>query len=166
MQQILKQISMNLFQVNRQTRENVLKVIEELSTHQLNEIPEGFTNNIIWHIGHLLATQQLLTYGLSGNDILLSDNIISEFRKGTKPESLYTAEDIEELKSLLIVVIENTEEDFEMKELTSDDFKAYPTSYGVTLQNVEDAVAFNNVHEGVHLGIIMSMKKMVFKNKS
>ena len=150
---------MNPFEITRITRNNILGLIDELSVSQLNAIPEGFNNNIIWHIGHLLATQQLLTYGLSGIDFLLSDNIIEEFRKGTKPEKEYLEDDIEELKFVFIEVITETEVDF--NEGVFKTFNSYPTSFGITLETVSDAITFNNVHEGLHMGLIMSMRKLV-----
>lgn len=152
---------MNVFEVNRQTRVNALKLIEGLNTKQLNFIPEGFSNNIIWNLGHMMATQQLLVYGLSGSEMILSDNIIEEFRKGTKPEHSYSDEDVEELKAVFLEVINRTEEDFNTEEINSDSFKEYPTSFGITLSSLQDALAFNNVHEGLHLGVIMAMKKLV-----
>ena len=150
---------MNPFDVNRKTRENILSIVDALSTEQLNKIPEGYSNNIVWQLGHVLATQQLLVYGLSNSEILLSDNIINEFRKGTKPEQLYSTEDIKELKAILVEVIDRTEEDYNLEVMQS--YKEYPTSYGVTLSSVEDAIEFNNVHEGLHLGVIMAMRKLV-----
>jgi hypothetical protein len=150
---------MNPFDITRITRNNVLGLIDELSTSQLNAIPTGFKNNIIWQVGHLLATQQLLTYGLSGKDFLLSDNIIEEFRKGTKPEKDYSEDDIEELKFVFIEVINQTEIDY--KEGVFKTFNTYPTSFGATLNSIDDAVIFNNVHEGLHMGLIMAMKKLV-----
>ena len=150
---------MNVFDITRTTRLNILKLVEGLTTEQLNTIPDGFNNNIIWHLGHLLATQQLLTYGLTDNEILLSDNIIEEFRKGSKPENQYSEEDIEELKSVFIEVISQTQDDFEDGVFKS--FNPYPTSFGIKLTSIEDALTFNNVHEGLHMGLIMSMKKLV-----
>jgi hypothetical protein len=150
---------MNVFDITRTTRLNILKLVEGLTTEQLNTVPDGFNNNIIWHLGHLLATQQLLTYGLSENEIILSDNIVDEFRKGTKPENQYSDEDIVELKSVFIEVINQTQDDFE--DGIFEKFKPYPTSFGITLTSIEEALTFNNVHEGLHMGLIMAMKKLV-----
>jgi len=150
---------MNSFEINKVIRGNVLGLIEGLSVAQLNKIPDGYKNNIIWHFGHLLATQQLLTYGLSKNEFLLSDNIIEEFRKGTQPEKPYSEDDIEELKFIFSEVINQTELDYNDGVFT--EFSDYPTSFGITLTSIEDAVTFNNVHEGLHMGIIMAMKKLV-----
>ncbi|UTW66521.1 DinB family protein [bacterium SCSIO 12643] len=151
---------MNPFDINRVSRQNILKLIDGLSVEQLNKIPEGYNNNIIWHVGHLIATQQLLIYRLSNTEVLITENIIDEFRKGTKPEKLYSEEDIQELKSMFIEIIHRTEQDYNfdvMNKFTED----YPTSYGVVLKSVDDAVKFNNIHEGLHLGYIMAMRKLV-----
>jgi hypothetical protein len=152
-------MDMHTFNITRTTRQNILNLIEDLSVEQLNTIPVGFNNNIVWQLGHVLATQQLLTYGLSDNDVLVTENIIEEFRKGTTPDAPYLEDDIEEIKSIFLEVIDRTQDDFEEKFFES--FNAYETSYGVSLGSIEEALVFNNVHEGLHLGIIMSMKKLV-----
>lgn len=150
---------MNPFDITRKTRENLLKVIDGLSVTQMNTIPEGYTNNLVWHLGHVLATQQLIVYRLSGTEVLITDNIIDEFRKGTKPENKYTKDDISELKEMFIQVIDHSEEDYDAGAFGA--FSEYPTSYGMTLKNLEEAIMFNNVHEALHLGMVMSMKKLV-----
>lgn len=150
---------MNAFEITRVTRRNILGLIENLTDEQLNTIPEGHSNNIVWQLGHLLATQQLLTYGLSGNDIILSDNIIEEFRKGTAPKVVYSNEDIEELKAVFIEVVDRTELDFNEEVFVS--FDSYTTSFGITLNSIEEAINFNNVHEGLHMGLIMALRKLV-----
>lgn len=151
---------MNPFEVNRVSRQNILKLIEGLSVAQLNKIPEGYKNNIIWHVGHLIATQQLLIYRLSNTEVLITENIIDEFRKGTKPEKQYSEDDIKELKSMFIEVIHRTEQDYNYDVMNTYE-EDYPTSYGIVLKNVDDAVRFNNIHEGLHLGYIMAMRKLV-----
>jgi len=37
-------------------------MITPFSLEQLNKIPEGFNNNLIWNIAHCVVTQQLLCY--------------------------------------------------------------------------------------------------------
>ena len=150
---------MNTFDITRVIRGNILGLLEPLSNEQLNKIPDGFNNNIIWHVGHVLATQQLLSYGLSGLDVLVSENIISEFRKGTKPEKNYSEEDINELKNIFIEVINQTESDFNNGVFES--FNSYETSFGVSLTSINESVTFNNVHESLHMGLIMGLRKLV-----
>lgn len=41
------------------------------------------------------------------------------------------------------------------------EFKAYQTSYGAKLKDIEQALQFNNVHEGLHLGYMMALRKGV-----
>lgn len=40
-------------------------------------------------------------------------------------------------------------------------YKSYTTSYGVELTNIEEAIRFISVHEGVHFGVMLSLKKFV-----
>ena len=39
------------------------------------------------------------------------------------------------------------------------EYKQYPTSYGYTIHSIEDAITFNNIHEGMHLGWVGAIKK-------
>ncbi len=147
------------FDVLRKSRELVLKEIEGLSIEQLHTIPDGFVNNIAWNVAHLVVTQQLLLYKLSGLDCLCDDNLIENYRKGTKPVGVFTVEEFDEVKELLIGLPNTLEEDFEAGIFVN--YTTYPTSTGFVLTSFERAVAFNNFHEGVHYGIIRSIKKMV-----
>ena len=36
----------------------------------------------------------------------------------------------------------------------------YETSTGFVLDSIETAIAFNNLHEGIHLGVIMALTKV------
>lgn len=147
------------FEVLKKSREIVLQKIEGLTIEQLHVIPEGFKNNIAWNVAHLVVTQQLLHYKLSGNQCLVPDELIEKYRKGTSPSETFTEEDFEEMKELLLGLPDTLKEDFEaglFKEYTP-----YMTSMGFELTSIERAVAFNNLHEGIHLGIIMALIKLV-----
>lgn len=140
-------------------RSLILKGIEDLTEPQLNEIPTGFKNNILWNIGHIIVTQQVLYYTLSRLETKISKELISQFRTGTSPETWKVQPDIDELKELLISLPEKAVTDYNSG--LFHEFRPFTTSTGFELKTFEDAVTFNNYHEGVHTGIILSLKKSV-----
>ena len=141
------------------TRAIVLHYIKGLSLDQLHVIPEGFTNNIAWNIAHIVVTQQLLHYRLSEKDCLVSDELIAAFKKGTKPTRQFTQEEFDEVLDLFKGLPNTLEEDYEAGIFT--EYSAYKTSTGFVIDSMEKAVIFNNFHESLHLGVIMSLKKLV-----
>jgi DinB superfamily len=160
--QKIKTINYNMNQmlaVNKTSRNLVSKFLENYTLEQLNKIPEGFSNNLIWNIGHIIVTQQMLVYKLSGLPMIVSDEIVEKYKKGSKPEQEVTQTEVDEIKSLLYLTIEKTIED--LNHNIFKEYLEYPTSTGFILKNVEGAIAFNNFHEGLHLGIMMSLRKFV-----
>ena len=147
------------FEVLKKSRELVLKKIEGLSSEQLHKIPEGFKNNIAWNVAHLVVTQQLLHYKLSGLNCLVSDELIEKYRKGTAPSETFSEEELDEVKELLIGLPDTLQEDFEAGIFTN--YTTYETSTGFVLDSIESAIAFNNFHEGIHLGVILALTKLV-----
>lgn len=139
------------------TRNNYLKQLDGLSLAHLNVIPEGYNNNLIWNAAHAVVTQQLLCYAMSGVEVKLPKDIIALYRKGAKPGGPISQAQVDQIKSWLTESIDWLAED--IKAGTFKTFKEYSTSYGYTLTSIEDAVAFNNVHEGMHLGYIIALKK-------
>lgn len=137
----------------------MLKLIDGLSIEQLNKIPEGFKNNIAWNIGHLVVTQQLLCYKLSGVSCLLSDEMIEIYKKGTAPHKDITQEEFDEIKELFISLSLQFEEDY--KKGVFENFTEYTTSVNVTLTDIQSAATFNLFHEGIHLGVILGLRKLV-----
>lgn len=149
----------NHFAILRTTRNNILNSITKLSVEQLNKIPEGYNNNIIWNVAHVVVTQQLLIYKLSGVLPKLEDPFIDRFKKGTEPSGKIDNEEIEEINTLLVKTVDWLEEDYAKGVFKT--FNEYSTSYGYALNSTNDAILFNNVHEGLHFGYIMAMKKLV-----
>ena len=147
------------FETLKKSRELVLRIIKDLTMNQLNTIPEGFKNNIAWNVGHLVVTQQLLGYRLSGVNCLVSNEMIDTFRKGTAPEKPVSEEEFEKIKELFSRLPIQFEKDYNAEVFKS--YNEYTTSVNVTLSTIDDAVIFNTFHEGVHLGIILQLKKLV-----
>lgn len=147
------------FKTLANNRNILLSFLERYSLQQLNIIPADFNNNIIWNIGHIIVVQQRLVYALSNLPMYISDDLLNKYKSGTKPVSPVTQKELEELKSLLISLIDNTK-----KDLAEEKFQTYneiTTSTGFNLASVEDAIAFNNFHEGLHLGYILCIKKFI-----
>jgi hypothetical protein len=143
----------------KQTRSNFLNLIADLNIEQLNKIPQGFKNNIIWNFGHVVVTQQILCYKLSGLPMNLSNTIIDKYRKGSSAPIDVSEEEFNMLKAAAIDLVEKTKSDY--IEGLFKHFENYPTSYGIELTHIEEAVSFNNTHEGLHFGVAMSIKKLV-----
>lgn len=147
------------FEFLKATRLNFIKLIEPLSLSQLNKIPSGFNNNIIWNYGHILAVQYGLTYGLSGQTINFSANFIQLFKKGNKPERNFEQHVVDQLISIGKSNISELETDFNAGKFKQ--FKLYETSYGVTLKTIEQAINFTAIHEAMHFGYALAQKKML-----
>lgn len=149
----------SVFEVQKTIREILLKVLDNHSLEQLNKIPLGFSNNLIWNVGHCISSQQVLVYKLSGLPTMVSDALIAKYKKGTKPEGDVSQTEVDEIRELLFTTLHQTEKDFENKQFVN--YNEYTTSLGFTLRNINDALDFNNYHEGIHTGIIMSIRKFV-----
>jgi hypothetical protein len=147
------------FDVLRKSRELILKELEGLTLDQIYKIPEGFKNNIAWNVAHVVATQQVLHYKMSGLNCLCPDDLIDDYKKGTSPTKIFTEEEFEEVKELLMGLPDTLEEDFEAG--IFENYDEYPTSTGFVLASIETAIAFNNFHEGIHYGIIRAIKKLI-----
>jgi hypothetical protein len=147
------------FDILRKSRALVLKELDGLTLDQIHVIPAGFKNNIAWNVAHLVVTQQLLHYKLSGLNCLCPDNLIETHKKGTSPTKIFTEEEFNEVKELLIGLPDTLEEDFEAG--IFENYNEYPTSTGFVLDSMEAAVSFNNFHEGIHYGIIRAIKKFI-----
>ncbi|MEO1518005.1 MAG: DinB family protein [Bacteroidota bacterium] len=150
---------MNAFQMLRATRQNAIRLVADCNMDQLNHIPAGFNNNLIWNLGHMLVTQQLLCYRLSQTPCLVEDEMIARYRKGTRPEGRIEEEEWTFIRQQLISSVGAMTQDHASGRFGP--YKSYSTSYGVTLDSIDEAIHFNNMHEAMHLGTMLALKKLV-----
>jgi len=143
----------------KKSRQLTLKIIENLTIEQLNKIPEGFKNNIAWNVTHLVVTQQLLCYKLAGLDCLVSDEMITNFQKGSAPTYTISETEFETIKEQFLQLPNKLKEDYSNNLFKN--YNEYKTSVDVTLNSIEDGINFNLYHEGIHLGIILQLLKFV-----
>lgn len=143
----------------KQIRNHLYQITEQLSEKQMLYIPKGFSNNIFWNVAHCIVTQQLLVYYLSGNTPKIENRWIENFKKGTKPNYDFFEFTKKELLELLTFTTNEFEND--LPKLKESEYKSYSTSFGVNIETILQAIEFNNLHEALHLGYIMAMKKNI-----
>lgn len=143
----------------RQTRENFRSLVREMPLDLLNQIPTGFNNNIAWNFAHAVVTQQLLCYQLSGLPLHIESTLVDQFRKGTRPEAPVTPEIWASVWDWSGKTLDLLEQDLAAGRF--EQFTTYPTSYGVALNNIDDAIAFFPLHEALHLGYAMAIRRAI-----
>ena len=143
----------------RKVRAFLLEGIKDLTTEQLNRIPEGFNNNIIWNLGHLVAAQQGICYKRAGVVPHISEEFWEQFRSGSKPERLLSESEIANIKQLFSTTLDQLEADYNNNMFTG--YTAWNTRYDVEIKSIDDALRFVPYHEGLHSGVINTMKKLV-----
>lgn len=143
----------------KKTRENLLNVIKDLSNEQLNEIPIGFNNNIIWNLGHLLATQQVICYFRAGLKMPIDEQHFANYKPGTKPDTIIENAAISKMKELFLSAVSGFELDFESN--VFQNYNSWTNRFGIEITTIEDAMTFVLFHEGIHLGYIMALKRVI-----
>lgn len=149
----------SLFKTLETSRKSYAALFDKYTMEQLNTIPPGYRNNIIWNIGHIIVAQQSLVYRLSNLPVQVSDEMVARFTMGTAPTNPVDEKECISLRELLFITVEQTRADFVSGKFQV--FKEYTTQTGFHLQSLNDAFDFNNYHEGLHYGIIMSLRKFV-----
>jgi hypothetical protein len=140
----------------------LLQQIEELTTELLNKIPEGFNNNIIWNLGHLISAEQNICYVKSGVPVIIEDKYFSPYLPGTKPTSFVDEKNIAIIKEYFISTIDQLNADVEHKLFSNySPSVVIPKVYGFEVNNIDDALEYLLYHEGFHAGSVMSLKRIV-----
>ncbi|MDB5201244.1 MAG: DinB family protein [Ferruginibacter sp.] len=146
-------------QMIRQTRNWLMTLIKDLTIEQLNEIPKGFNNNIIWNMAHLIAAQQGVCYLRAGLTTTVDDAFFQEFKPGTRPERTIGADEAAVIKTMLFSTLDQL--DLDLQKNMFKNYTGWETNYGVGMHNINDALNFVPFHEGLHLGYVMALKRLI-----
>ena len=160
MSNFIKKLDMEAtFRIWETSRSIYLKFLDNYSLDQLNTIPAGMSNNLIWNMGHVIVSQQKLVYALSGLPMHIPDSLFEKYQNGSRPDGKTTQAEVDEIKKLLLDMVEKTKADF--KAGIFKEYHPYQTKTGFYIGNLNEAIEFNNYHEGIHLGIMISIKKFL-----
>ena len=150
---------MSAIDILRNPRKMILDIVKDYNTDQVNHIPEGFNNNIIWNLGHMIASQQGICYKRCGLETVVSDDFFNTYKSGSKPGRYISQEEYDELKELFLTTLDKLEEDYAAGIFIN--YTSVMTRYNVELNNIDEALSFLPFHDGLHIGYIMSLRKLV-----
>ena len=143
----------------KRTRLFLLDLVKGLTPPQLNEIPAGFNNNVIWNLGHLFTGQQRVCYLRAGLETRIEDQSFSDYKPQTKPDKKIDEEEIIRIKNSFISIIDTLQADYDQNLFLN--YQPFPVPYGFEITNIDEAINFMLFHEGLHLGYIMALKRVL-----
>jgi hypothetical protein len=149
----------NQFYITKQNRQVFINLVDSLTTDQLNEIPEGFNNNIAWNFAHIVVSQQILCYAKAGKEMKISKEYIDKYQRGSKPESYIEQKEVDFFKEQAIQLIVEFQKDWVSG--IFDGYQAFTTSMGVRIENCEEALHYAAGHDQLHFGYCLALRKAV-----
>ncbi|MDQ0190960.1 DinB family protein [Alicyclobacillus cycloheptanicus] len=146
-----------LFDTLRFARSAVLSLVNDVSEEAADTIPNGFRNNIRWHLGHIYIVQENLIFGAAHIHRTLPEGFKEAFSMGTSPADWKSRPaSLDTLKEVLTSQSGRVVEAFEGK---LDDALPSPVKIGsVEMSAPRDLISFAVFHEGQHIGIIKGLK--------
>lgn len=148
-------------EILRASRTRLLQLIEKVDYDLLFKIPEGFNNNIIWHIGHCITSQQRHMYMRSGLPMYISNEFMESFKIGSSPRSWTITPDINEVKRLLIDTVDHLDTDLESGLFVN--YEPFELPLGIQIKNHVQALQAANYHEAEHGGKILTYLMLLAK---
>jgi len=141
------------------SRKAFIQLIDGLTIEQLNKIPDGYNNNIIWNFGHIVVSTQTLCYVRTGILADASSVKYNEFyRKDTKPTYTVTEEEVAEIKAMALESIEKIKVDY-TNGVFSNITPFATSTYGVEMNSVEEILITTIGHDNLHFGYAWALKK-------
>ncbi len=140
------------------TRGSLLKFLQTIDESTAIKQPDGFNNNIQWHIGHVLTAAESFMFGRAFKN--LPEKYPSLFGKGTKP-SEWTAD-----APAIDVLISQLEQQAErIKAIPEERFeKPLPEPF-LGLETVGELYGLMLYHEADHIGQMKAMKRVIEAEK-
>lgn len=140
------------------TRQMLLNFVQDLNEEVSQVQPEGFNNNIRWHIGHLLVTSESFMFGYPKKSTNIPVEYASLFNMGTNPAAWEgEVPSIQELSKCL-------KEQAKRINAIPEDFFEQKLPFKFPLDGIEkysDLYALMLHHESEHLGQMKAMKRAI-----
>lgn len=145
-----------IWETNRQW---MLNLLESHSLEQLNKIPTGCNNNLIWQVGHSVVTQQRILYMATKLPSNVSSELMNKYKPGTKPDGNASQAEVDEIKKLATSLITQAKQDIADGQFVNE--PNFTTTTGFHINSLQRAFEFNNYHEGLHLGMMVILQRLL-----
>lgn len=145
------------------SRRAFIELIDNLSPDELNHIPEGFNNNIIWNFGHIVVSTQGLCYlrtGVSSDSSAIK--YLAAYTKGTKPSYVVGPEEIADLRALALSSIQQIHADYD-KGVFQEVTPFETSTYGSSLNSIEEVLITTVGHDNLHFGYAIAQRRALKK---
>lgn len=145
-----------LFGRMEKIQKELLQHVENCPKDKLTLIPDGFSNSVLWHLGHVLTITERVVFGLAGEPRTLPESYTAFFEKGTKP-----ADWTEEPPACETLIEQLKEQENRIKEVFFGKFNAPVKENPFKAETVVEVLESNLIHVGVHTGNIGAMVKLL-----
>lgn len=152
------------FAILAQCNRNFIQLLDAMSNEQLNEIPEGYRNNLVWNYTHAFVAIQGLCYALAGVAPTLHPAFIQLYKKGTFPDGQVSADEWNAIKISITKSCEQLKIDYETNKFQQ--YNSYTTSFQFTLNTIEEAIVFATFHTGLHFGYALAQRKLLLNKQT
>ncbi|WP_455675735.1 DinB family protein [Pradoshia sp.] len=135
-------------------RHEFLETVSSVREEEVDIIPEGYRNNIRWHMGHVYVDQYLWIQHLTKEEIVMPKNFIEWFGYGTSP--LDWGDDIpsvDYLKKLLAI------QPFMIRDLYGERLEEHFPTTESGMHTIAQVLVRTIFHEGIHLANVQAIKR-------
>ncbi|MFT4092359.1 MAG: DinB family protein [Niabella sp.] len=141
-------------------RSKATAIVSETSIDDLNQIPEGFNNNMAWNFGHLVVSGYSLVFRVTRVDPDFEIPYFDKYKKGSRPEAPVSKEEITALISLSGVFAQSVKDALNANRFT--EIAPYTTgTFGLPITNIENMLATVALHDTVHWQTIRDYKRLL-----
>ncbi|MCZ8517670.1 DinB family protein [Paenibacillus filicis] len=138
------------------TRGFFIGTVESIPEEIIDVKPEGFNNTIHWHIGHVLTiTEGVISYPHKST-IHLPENYIELFDTGTRPTEWKG-----DIPSVDKLILQLKDQLVRLQQIPSGKINERLDNPFNGLETFGEFASLVLLHEGIHLGQISIMKRMI-----
>ena len=150
------------------TRGRMVDLLQQYSLEQVNAVPAGFNNNLIWNAAHCYASMHRVLFlqnGASEPEMGVmgyrepTPEVMAGYVKGTRPTGDVDQAFVDETCAILSdqAWFGRVFKEF----LIPERYTTWTTMWGVELTDAGQALSYLNMHEGMHYGVMLSLRKLL-----